>query len=236
MKQILFAAILLLGISTGVKAQEDKKIVVKKVEKTELSDSKEKGSAKEKRVTVNVETNKEMATEKEAELSITKEINNGQEKSVYTLTENDGGEVKIIKWDGEGEMPAEIKEKLSEVDIAIEDGDAKTIWIEKNVHGGSPKMKMKKMRWDEETPANPKVKLGVMISDKNNGVLVDEVFKGSSADKAGLEKGDIILKLNEKYIFSDNALFETLAGFKEGDKIGITVLRNNKEKSMSLTF
>lgn len=236
MKQILFAVILFVGITSQVNAQEDKKVVVKKVEKSEISDTEKKGSGKEKKVTVHVETNKEVTTDGEAQLSITKEINDGVEKSMYILKENDGGEVKVIKWDGEGEMPTEIREKLSDVDVAIEDGDEKTIFIETNGHAKSPKMKMKKFKWDEEAPATPKVKLGVMISDKNNGVLVDEVFKGSSADKAGLEKGDIILKLNEKYIFSDNALFETLAGFKEGDKIGITVLRNNKEKSMSLTF
>ncbi|MBK7008931.1 MAG: PDZ domain-containing protein [Saprospiraceae bacterium] len=236
MKKLFLAAILFAGLVSNSQAQEDKKVVIKKVEKSEMSDGEKKGSGKEKRVVVQVETNKDAATEGEAELSITKEINNGVEKSMYTLTENNDGEVKVIKWDGEGEMPAEIREKLADVDVAIEGDDEKMIWIEKHVESGAPKMKMKKFKWDDEQPATPKVKLGVMISDKNNGVLVDEVFKGSSADKAGLEKGDIILKLNEKYIFSDKALFETLAGFKEGDKIGITVLRNNKEKSMSLTF
>ncbi len=77
---------------------------------------------------------------------------------------------------------------------------------------------------------------GAVGTNDNNGVNVDEVFKGSAADKAGLEKGDVILKLNDKYIFSEEALFETLAGFKEGEKISVTVIRGNKEKTMNLTF
>lgn len=235
MKNIIIASLLFVGVCINLQAQEEKKVIVKKVEKTEVRDADKITNGKEKTITINVDTDQKMENEN-ATLAITKEIINGKEKSVYKLTEDNDGEIKIIEWDGEGEMPAEIREKMKAVDVAIDGDDQKVIWIEKNIEAGSPKGKMKHIRMHEPMPPQPKVKLGVMISDHNNGVNVDEVFKGSSADKAGLEKGDVILKLNDKYIFSEEALFETLATYKEGEKISITVIRGNKEKGMNLTF
>lgn len=235
MKNIIIGALLLIGLAANVQAQEEKKVIVRKVEKSEVKESDKSNNGKEKTITINVETDENVENEN-ATLAITKEIVNGKEKSVYKLTEDKDGEIKVIEWDGEGEMPAEIREKMKSVDVAIGEGDKKMIWIEKNVEAGSPKGKRKHIKMHDAMPPQPKVKLGVMISDDNNGVNVDEVFKGSSADKAGLEKGDVILKLNDKYIFSEEALFETLAGFKEGEKISVTVIRGNKEKTMNLTF
>lgn len=235
MKNIIIGALLLIGLAANVQAQEEKKVIVRKVEKSEVKESDKSNNGKEKTITINVETDENVENEN-ATLAITKEIVNGKEKSVYKLTEDKDGEIKVIEWDGEGEMPAEIREKMKSVDVAIGEGDKKMIWIEKNVEAGSPKGKRKHIKMHDAMPPQPKVKLGVMISDDNNGVNVDEVFKGSSADKAGLEKGDVILKLNDKYIFSEEALFETLAGFKEGEKISVTVIRGSKEKTMNLTF
>lgn len=235
MKNIIIATLLLIGLAANVQAQEEKKVIVRKVEKSEIKESDKSNSGKEKTITINVDTDENVENEN-ATIAITKEIINGKGKSVYKLTEDKDGEIKVIEWDGEGEMPAEIREKMKSVDVAIGEGDKKMIWIEKNVEAGSPKGKRKHIRMHDDMPPQPKVKLGVMISDNNNGVNVDEVFKGSAADKAGLEKGDVVLKLNDKYIFSEEALFETLAGFKEGEKISITVIRGNKEKTMNLTF
>lgn len=235
MKNIIIGALLFIGLAANVQAQEEKKVIVRKVEKSEVKESDKTNNGKEKTITINVETDENVENEN-ATLAITKEMINGKEKSIYKLTEDKDGEIKVIEWDGEGEMPAEIREKMKSVDVAIGEGDKKMIWIEKNVEAGSPKGKRKHIKMHDAMPPQPKVKLGVMISDDNNGVNVDEVFKGSSADKAGLEKGDVILKLNDKYIFSEEALFETLAGFKEGEKISVTVIRGNKEKTMNLTF
>lgn len=235
MKNIIIGALLFIGLAANVQAQEEKKVIVRKVEKSEVKESDKSNNGKEKTITINVETDENVENEN-ATLAITKEMINGKEKSIYKLTEDKDGEIKVIEWDGEGEMPAEIREKMKSVDVAIGEGDKKMIWIEKNVEAGSPKGKRKHIKMRDAMPPQPKVKLGVMISDDNNGVNVDEVFKGSAADKAGLEKGDVILKLNDKYIFSEEALFETLAGFKEGEKISVTVIRGNKEKTMNLTF
>ena len=235
MKNIIIGALLFIGLAANVQAQEEKKVIVRKVEKSEVKESDKTNNGKEKTITINVETDENVENEN-ATLAITKEMINGKEKSIYKLTEDKDGEIKVIEWDGEGEMPAEIREKMKSVDVAIGEGDKKMIWIEKNVEAGSPKGKRKHIKMRDAMPPQPKVKLGVMISDDNNGVNVDEVFKGSAADKAGLEKGDVILKLNDKYIFSEEALFETLAGFKEGEKISVTVIRGNKEKTMNLTF
>lgn len=232
MKKLSLAAALFLSVMSGVTAQEEKKVIIRRPEKAEVivADS----TMKEKTVTVRVDAD-QVPGDKIANIFIVKEINDGTEKTMYQLKEDKDGEVKVIRWDGKGEMPAELKEIFKEGDIQFNgDGEKKMIWIEKDIRSEKPFGRNNSLI-QMETPA-PKVKLGVLISDDNNGVHIDEVFKGGSADKAGMEKGDIILKLNEKYIFSEEALFETLAGFKTGDKISITVIRDNKEKKMSLTF
>lgn len=232
MKKLSLAAALILSVLSGVNAQEEKKVIIRRPEK---SDEKPiESTLKEKSVTIRVDAD-QTPEDKNATIFITKEMNDGKEKTIYKLTEEAGGEVKVIQWDGKGEMPAEMKEIFKDVEIDFEStDDKKVIWIEKDSRSGVSDM-TKVLQMETRSPVQ-RVKLGVLISDNNYGVNVDEVFKGSSADKAGMEKGDVILKLNDKYIFSEEGLFETLDSFKAGEKISITVIRQNKEKSMNLTF
>ena len=78
--------------------------------------------------------------------------------------------------------------------------------------------------------------LGVSIYDSYNifntdggGVYIDYVEKGSAADKAGLQKGDKILKVNDKEITSSAYFKYELFKYNIGDKINITIERNGKE-------
>jgi len=66
-------------------------------------------------------------------------------------------------------------------------------------------------------------------NDKKMGIYIQDVEKGSSADKAGLETGDIITKINDIEVQSSIYLKYELYKHNIGDKITITYLRNNKE-------
>ena len=81
--------------------------------------------------------------------------------------------------------------------------------------------------------------LGVGISDitkdlsefygKKSGALVTGVGEDTPAQKLGLKRGDLIIKVNDKDIDSATALRNAIISLTPGTKVSITYLRNKKE-------
>jgi serine protease Do len=67
-----------------------------------------------------------------------------------------------------------------------------------------------------------------------SGMLITYIQKDGGADKIGLKKGDIILKLNDQEINSKSGFDEYLSYFNPGDKIKITYKSENKSKEAYL--
>lgn len=61
--------------------------------------------------------------------------------------------------------------------------------------------------------------------DMPKGVYVREVSEGSAAEKAGIRKGDIIVKLDGTRISSSTDLQDTLQYFRAGETVTVTVKR-----------
>lgn len=70
------------------------------------------------------------------------------------------------------------------------------------------------------------------------GQLIESVEAGSPADKAGLAKGDVILKLNDNRIYSRDSLEDFLRVTRPGTEIKVTVKRAKtyKEEEIRLTL
>lgn len=68
------------------------------------------------------------------------------------------------------------------------------------------------------------------------GVSVKEVEEGSPAETAGIEKGDIIIKIEGKEISTVTELNKIKYTYKIGDTITLTILRNGQEKELKLTL
>ena len=68
------------------------------------------------------------------------------------------------------------------------------------------------------------------------GVFVYSVEDGGAGDEAGLKLGDVITKLNDTQITSMEDLSAAKKGFKAGDTVTLTVLRDGKEITTQLTF
>lgn len=68
------------------------------------------------------------------------------------------------------------------------------------------------------------------------GVLLGAVDKNGAAAKAGLEDGDIIIKLNNNEINSESAFEEELGYRYPGDKITVTYVREGKQKTTEVTL
>lgn len=69
-----------------------------------------------------------------------------------------------------------------------------------------------------------------------SGVVVASVESDSPAYKAGLENGDIIIKLNNYDISSIAFLRYYLYNYEPGDKIEITYIRDGNEKTTTVTL
>jgi serine protease Do len=59
-------------------------------------------------------------------------------------------------------------------------------------------------------------------------VLVNEVFSGDPADKAGLQPGDIITKVNDREVSTPATLAKLIAQNPPGDNVKLDVLRGGK--------
>ena len=68
------------------------------------------------------------------------------------------------------------------------------------------------------------------------GALVAEVNPGTPAEKAGIQRGDIIIEFNGHPIHEMNELPRLVAETAPGAKANIKILREGKEKAVSLTI
>ena len=67
-----------------------------------------------------------------------------------------------------------------------------------------------------------------------DGVYVSDVTDGGGALAAGIESGDVIIAINGKKVKTMTELQEVIAQHRPGDKIRVTLLRNKKEKEVTV--
>jgi serine protease Do len=72
--------------------------------------------------------------------------------------------------------------------------------------------------------------------EEPRGALVADVTKGSPADKAGVERGDVILSFNDTPIKDSHELPAVVAQTPVGERVTVTVLRRGREKSFTVTL
>ena len=72
--------------------------------------------------------------------------------------------------------------------------------------------------------------------DDLNGLLVNSVVTGGGGDKAGIRKGDIIKKIDGKAIFDSPDLQERVGVLSPGDKVTLSILRDNQLKNVVVTL
>lgn len=68
------------------------------------------------------------------------------------------------------------------------------------------------------------------------GVYVESVEKDSPAEKAGIQKGDIITKIEGKDVKSVNELNKVKYTYNIGDTVTLTINRNNEEQEIKITL
>ena len=73
--------------------------------------------------------------------------------------------------------------------------------------------------------------LGVVTEKDKTGVKIMEIVKESAAEKAGLQTGDIITKINDKKVTAPAELANLVNDYKPKQEIKVYYTRNGKEKT-----
>jgi serine protease Do len=69
-----------------------------------------------------------------------------------------------------------------------------------------------------------------------NGVLVQDVSENGAALKAGVKKGDVIIKVNNNNVNTVSGLQEEIGRFRPGDKVNLTINRKGEIKNLTATL
>jgi putative serine protease PepD len=93
-------------------------------------------------------------------------------------------------------------------------------------------------------PVYAKIGASVSLEESSNGAKITDQGAGGSeaiepggpADKAGLEPGDVITKLDDRVIDSGPTLIGEIWTHQPGDKVRITYERDGKERTVDLTL
>ena len=100
------------------------------------------------------------------------------------------------------------------------------------------KLQFRKTKNESEETPRFKVGLGV-IPDymfDGKGMRIDGVSEDKPAQKAGLQKGDIVIKLGDSTIVDMMSYMRALSVFNEGDSTKVIVDRNGKQIEVDLKF
>jgi carboxyl-terminal processing protease len=78
--------------------------------------------------------------------------------------------------------------------------------------------------------------IGIDIKVQNQGLLVQDVFQGSPAAKAGLNRGDVITQVGSTSLANRSADFSaSLIKGRAGTKVTLTVLRDKRKRIVTVT-
>ena len=66
------------------------------------------------------------------------------------------------------------------------------------------------------------------------GVLISDVSKDSPAEKAGLERGDVIIRFDGKAVTDSHMLSRVVAAKKPNTTVTVEIIRDEKEKTLKV--
>ncbi|MAO47582.1 MAG: peptidase M28 [Aequorivita sp.] len=101
-----------------------------------------------------------------------------------------------------------------------------------------PKLPFKKTKNESEAVPDFKVTLGVvpdyLFSGK--GMRIDGVSEDRPAQKAGIQKGDIVVKMGDYDVTDMMSYMKSLSKFEKGQTVTVTVERNGEPMKVEVTF
>lgn len=83
-------------------------------------------------------------------------------------------------------------------------------------------------------PMPPKIGIKAQDTEEGKGVSVLEVTDGSPAEKAGLQKGDVITSFDGNEVNSANDLIQQVRGSREKSTVKAKILRDGKSREIEI--
>lgn len=107
-----------------------------------------------------------------------------------------------------------------------------------NATNNSDKLSFLKTRNPDTGKASFKVTMGVMpdYAFEGKGLRIDGVTDGKPAANAGIQKGDIVIRMGDMEIKDVQEYMKALSKHKKGDTVPVKVLREGKEVDLKVTF
>lgn len=101
-----------------------------------------------------------------------------------------------------------------------------------------PKLQFLKTRNPDSGKASFKVTMGVMpdYTYDGKGLRIDGVTDGKPAAKAGLQAGDVVVKLGDYTVNDIQEYMKALSNFKKGDATTVEVQRGKENKTFNIVF
>jgi len=82
-------------------------------------------------------------------------------------------------------------------------------------------------------PITPEAAEAAGLKDQK-GVLIENVVEGSPAEKAGIQKGDVIVAVNDQAVGAPQELTRRIVGTAPGTKVEVSLIRKGKPLQMSV--
>jgi serine protease Do len=151
-------------------------------------------------------------------------ITRSGDKNEKTVIEIDGDKVKV-----NGKDVADLKD----IQVHINNMKIPNVMALRAPGQGSYSMTFNDEHMGLFSEDSNRAMLGIMTDGHDKGAEIESVNKESAAEKAGLKKGDVITKIDNKKIETTDEVTEAIKAHKPGDKISITFLRDGKEQKVT---
>lgn len=225
-----------------------KKVVISDDKKTEEAETENGDEKKVKKVKVYVNGNKKVADKKNKEINdndgeATKDI---EERKITVIVDGDkvtvngkpvedmnNEDIQVLRGNaGDLKLIAPYL-KRSGITKSFSPDDAPEIDIEELINSGH----LKNLNIDLTNDIKPnKALLGVITEKNEKGAKINNVSKESAAEKAGLQKDDIITKVNDDEIKSSDDLIKAIGKYNPDEEVKITYLHDSKTKTTKATL
>lgn len=130
--------------------------------------------------------------------------------------------------------------KKYQVVVVTSDGES-----DENVPPRKIQVQVSEAKDGAEEESHAKLWVGIMLKDvegdlakylgSEKGILIDDVFEGSPAAKAGIQPGDLLLRANGQELNEPLSLLTTMKKVKDGEAITLTLSRKGEEVEVKVT-
>ena len=90
--------------------------------------------------------------------------------------------------------------------------------------------------WKVEYKVPDNVRLGVRLAENKKGIMILEVMKNTNAERSGMLKGDLLIRMDDQKISRVEEVLEKLQSKKFNDQSTFDLLRGKRELKMKVVF